>query len=213
LTKSHQTCDCYIKKECDKLLAAQKNTNSNTSATTTSTDQLRNIKEEEIEEIDEAEVDDSIPDENNDTSEIDLYYFARIKNHYLRLVQSSEPVSAPSRHKMKFPVVADSGANHHMFKEKDFFSSITPMQGQVILGDGKARLKIQGIGTINCLVDGHPLTIEDVCYIPDLAESVYSLLLHIKQPQHGLKSSFEEGLHITFPQFTTKALVGNDNIY
>jgi len=158
-------------------------------------------------------VDDSIPDENNDTSEIDLYYFARIKNHYLRLVQSSEPVSAPSRHKMKFPVVADSGANHHMFKEKEFFSSITPMQGQVILGDGKARLKIQGIGTINCLVDGHPLMIEDVCYVPDLAESVYSSLLHIKQPQHGLKSSFEEGLHITFPQFTTKALVGNDNIY
>ena len=78
LTKSHQTCDCYIKKECDKLTAARKNPNSNASSTTTSTGQLINIKEEEIENIVEEEVDESIPEESNDTSEIDLYYFARI---------------------------------------------------------------------------------------------------------------------------------------
>jgi hypothetical protein len=205
LSKSHLTCDCYIKKECDKLIAARKIPISNASPTTTSTGQLRNIKEEEVEE--------SIPEESNDTSKIDLYYFARIKNHYLRLVRSLAPVSMSSRHTMKFPIIADSGANHHMFKEKVFFSSMTPRQGQVVLGDGKTRLKIQGIGTVNCVIEGHPLTIPDVRYVPDLAESVYSLLLHIKQPQYGLQSSFEEGLNINFPNFTTKAVIGNDDIY
>jgi hypothetical protein len=38
-------------------------------------------------------------------------------------------------------------------------------------------------------------------------------LLHIKQPGHGLDSSFEGGLFLTFPEFTVKALVGDDDIY
>ena len=170
LTKSHPTCDCYIKKECEILLASP----------FTSTRQLRNLTEEVIEDIIEDEVDKVLPEDSNDTNEIDLYYFARIKNHYLCLIKSSEPVSMISRHHMKFPIIADSGANHHIFKEKEFFTFIAPMKGPVVLGDGKTRLDIHGIGTVKCMVDGHSLLMDNVCYVPDLAESIYSLFLHIK---------------------------------
>jgi hypothetical protein len=104
-------------------------------------------------------VDEVLPEDSNDTNEIDLYYLACIKNHYLHLLKSSESASVLSRHHMQFPIIADSGANHHMFKEKEFFSSITPMKGPVVLGDGKTRLNIHGIGTVKCMVDGHSLMI------------------------------------------------------
>jgi hypothetical protein len=84
LTKSHPTYDCYIKKECDKVLAARMNT---TKTTSPSTGQLRNIKEDCIEEIPDAEeTSEILPEDTNDTNESDLYYFSCIKNHYLRLV-------------------------------------------------------------------------------------------------------------------------------
>jgi hypothetical protein len=37
--------------------------------------------------------------------------------------------------------------------------------------------------------------------------------LHIKQPDHGLQSSFDTGLLLVFPTFHTKAVVGSDDIY
>jgi hypothetical protein len=49
--------------------------------------------------------------------------------------------------------------------------------------------------------------------VPLLSESIYSLLQHIKQPNHVLHSSFETGLHVSFPGFQTKAIVGKDDIY
>jgi hypothetical protein len=57
------------------------------------------------------------------------------------------------------------------------------------------------------------LSIEGVRYIPDLAESIYSLFLHIKCPGHGLRSSFDTGLDIVFPEFSTKAIIGLNDIY
>jgi hypothetical protein len=62
-------------------------------------------------------------------------------------------------------------------------------------------------------IDGHELCIDNVRYVPDLAESIYSLFLHIKCPHHGLQSSFEDGLKIIFPEFTTSAILGKDDIY
>jgi hypothetical protein len=73
---------------------------------------------------------------------------------------------------MKYPIVADSGANYHMFKEIEFFDSLIPTTGQVLLGDGKTLLTIQGIGTVKMKIDGHELCIENVCYVPDLAKSI-----------------------------------------
>jgi hypothetical protein len=46
--------------------------------------------------------------------------------------------------------------------------------------------------------------------VPDLSESIYSLFLHVKTPNHGLESSYENGLFIKFPQFCTQANIGDD---
>jgi hypothetical protein len=72
----------------------------------------------------------------NDTNEESLHYFACITNHYLRLVRSSNQDNP--RHTMQYPIIADSGANYHMFRDPVFF--------------GKTALDIQGIGTVklNC---------------------------------------------------------------
>jgi hypothetical protein len=114
---------------------------------------------------------------------------------------------------MKYPIMADSGANFHMFREKKFFTSITPTTGRVILGDGTTTLDILGVGTVKCTIGSNTLIIPNVRYVRSLAESIYSLFLHIKQPNHGLESSFESGLKIIFPSFHTTAVIGSDDIY
>lgn len=114
---------------------------------------------------------------------------------------------------MKFPIIEDSGANFHMFCDRDFFETLHPASGQVILGDGKTTLPIQGIGTIKVRIGDNTLIVDNVRYIPELSESIYSLFLLIRTPQHGLNSSFEDGLYITFPTFQTKAIIGKDDIY
>jgi len=205
LTKSHQTCDCFILKEGDKTGSSSK------SSTSVTTGQLRHISEEVADEIVEESIEDSPEELGNDTNEDSLHYFARITKHYLRLVKSSNSTSP--RHEMKFPIIADSGANYHMFKELEFFETLVPATGKVILGDGKTSLAIQGIGTIKLKIDGNELTVDNVRYIPELSESIYSLFLHVQCPQHGLTSSFENGLHILFPNFTTQAVLGDHDIY
>ncbi len=171
LTKSHPTCDCHVKKEYDKFLSNKKS--SSTSSGTDSTGNLRQIMEDVYED---ALADDAleVSHEDNDTNEDSLIYFFRLTNHYLRLVKSDASVS---RHDMKYPIIADSGANFHMFCDKEFFQFITPACGKVILGDGKKNLDVKGVGTISCSIGGHMLTIPNVRYIPDLAESIYSLFL------------------------------------
>jgi hypothetical protein len=188
LTKSHQTCDCFILKDGDKTGSAPK------PSTASATGQLRHVTEE----LSDEPVDDCIddcPDEiGNNTNKDSLHYFARITKHYLRLVKSSNSTSP--RHEMRFPIIADSGANYHMFKELEFFDTLVPATGKVILGDGKTSLEIKGIGTIKLNIEGHDLTVDNVRYTPELSESIYSLFLHVQCPRHGLTSSFEDGLHI-----------------
>ena len=75
-----------------------------------------------------------------------MNYFSRVTNHYLRLIKSSP--AGPPRHTVKFPIIADSGANFHMFRDIEFFESLSPVTGNVILGDGKTSVPIQGIGII-----------------------------------------------------------------
>jgi hypothetical protein len=114
---------------------------------------------------------------------------------------------------MRYPIIADSGANYHMFRDKEFFKNLAPASGKVILGDGTTTLDIQGIGTVECSIDGHHICIPNVRYIPSLAESIYSLFLHVKTPDHGLDSSFERGLFLRFPGFETKAILGQNDIH
>ncbi len=213
LSKTHTTERCFVKAECDKMLASK--TSGNTVDRTVSPPgTLRHITEEndDSEELDDIVV-DSLDTITNDTNEEDLFYFARMSHHYLRIANASDSNFAVSRHPMNYPVIADSGANYHMFKEREFFIDLQPAQGNVILGDGKTNIKIQGIGTVKCFISGNLVTIPNVRYIPSLGESIYSLFVHIKSPGHGLESTTDRGLFIKFPTFSSKAIIGASDIY
>jgi len=99
---------------------------------------------------------------------------------------------------MTYPIIADSGANFHMFKERAFFDTLHPASGSVLFGDGQTSLMIEGIGTVKCKIGDNILTIPGVRYVPSLAESIYSLFVNLQYPGHGLHSSFEDGLFIKF---------------
>jgi len=213
LTKSHPTATCFVKLECDKQVQASKTvpaSNSSTSGT------LRHITEEIFEDAildteDMHTTEERV--ESNVTNEDSLQYFALVTKHYLRLANVSSTMDCISRHDRSYPVIADSGANYHMFKEREFFSSLIQTTGKVLLGDGKTSLTIQGIGTVTCKLGQHKLVIPNVRYIPELGESIYSLFQHIQSPEHGLHSSFEGGLSIIFPKFSTQAIIGDHDIY
>jgi hypothetical protein len=214
LTKSHQTSNCDLKKECDKIVQSKRSSSSASTSFPNGTGQLCHLTEESadketIDEADEPSIDSS--DEPNDTNDDLLTYFSRVSKHYLRLVKSTPALI--TRHSMRFPIIADSGANFHMFRDQAFLETLNPFSGKAILGDGQTTLNIQGIGTVKLKIGEHVLSIDNVRYIPDLAKSIYSLFLHIRTPNHGLRSSFEDGLHIIFSQFSTKAVLGADDVY
>lgn len=110
-------------------------------------------------------------------------------------------------------MIADSGANYYMFKEREFFETLLPTSGTVLLGDGKTTLSIKGVGTVKCKIGSNILVLHNVRYILDLSESTYSFFLHIQSANHKFESSFEDGLHIIFPDFKTKAVIGSHDIY
>jgi hypothetical protein len=218
LTKTHSTADCHVKKECDRLISSKTRTStasgSQSSTKISSTGQLRHMTEDNFEdavELDDSK-DESFDDVDNDTNDSDLLYFARVSNHYLRLVKHDSSKSTLPQHIMNNPVIVDSGANFHMFRDKEFFSSLLPATGKVILGDGTTCLPILGVGTVKCKIGSHEHTIDNVRYVPTLSESVYSLFLHIKQSDHGIQSSFDHGLYLKFPTFQTQVIIGTNYI-
>jgi len=213
LSKSHETKDFFVKQEGDKLIADKEKTSSSTMF---GVGQLCHLTEELIEDGHSNESPDGsdvLLDStlSNDTNQEDLIYFVPMTNHYLRLVWSTNP--GISHHSMKYPIIVDSGANFHMFPGREFFTTMSPATGYVLLDDGKTILQIQGIGIISCKIGQHTLTVDHVRYIPDLAESIYSLFLHIQCPSHSLFSSYDEGLNIIFPEFRTKAILGQNDVY
>jgi hypothetical protein len=212
LTKSHSTAVCQVKKDCEKQLAEQQSKTSPSTHAPQSSGRLRHIQDDLFED---AVVDSvsEIDQESNITNDDVLNYFARVTNHYLRLIRNNSSTSIPIQHNMKYPVIADSGANFHMFCELEFFTSLAPAQGHVIFSDGITRLPIHGIGTVTCSIGSDKLCIENVRYVPDLSESIYSLFCHIQSPGHSVYSSFEEGIYIVFPQFKVQAILGESDIY
>jgi hypothetical protein len=113
-----------VKKDCEKLIAEKKDGITTNTSTSSTPGHLRNVKEDLFEDAVSEDVADPMPDtSSNDTNEDDLYYFARVTNHYLRLVKASPSVLVHPRHQMQFPIIADSGANFHMFKEREFFEN------------------------------------------------------------------------------------------
>jgi len=178
LSASHPTETCHIKIDCDKRVQSKKMGSSpGNQPTTAVTGQLRHLTEEVFEDVDCDPKDDVKVSSN--TNDDNLLYFVCVSKHYLRLAKTTILKTSLSRHPMLFPVIAGSGANFHMFKEKEFFESLVPAKGSVILGDGTTRLPIQGVGTVVCHVGEHLLRIENVRFVPSLSESIYSLLVHI----------------------------------
>jgi hypothetical protein len=216
LSKTHGTADCHVKKECDKLLSAKKSSSpTNGSSTAQMSGQLRHMTEDLFEDAVELEEskDESIDIVDNDTNDSDLLYFARVSNHYLRLVKHDPTKAMLPDNILANPIIVDSGANFHMFKNKEFFTSLLPATGKVILGDGTTCLPILGVGTVQCRIGTQNHIIENVRYVPMLSESVYSLFVHIQQPDHGVYSSFDKGLYLKFPNFHTQAIIGANDIY
>jgi hypothetical protein len=166
LTKSHQSANCAVKKECGRIIAAKSTSNSSdpSSSPSTVTGQLRHLTEESYEDaIKDVSEDVVLQDTPNNTNDEVLHYFARVTNHYLCLVKGDS--SLLSHHTIKYPIIADSGANYHMVKDIEFFDSLIPTTGQVLLGDEKTLLTVQGIGTVKLKIDGYELQIENVCYL------------------------------------------------
>jgi len=167
LSKTHSTDTCTVKIECDKLRTTAQSANTSTVPTTSNRGQLRHISEEEAHQVEDEEpcvVSDEELD--NDTKDDVLNYFNLVTKHYLRLVKTTPDLV--TRHKMQFPIIADSGANFHMFREREFFEFIHPATGYVILGDGKTKVPIQGIGTVKMKIANNVLTIPEVRYIPGI---------------------------------------------
>lgn len=208
----HSTEDCAVKKECDRIVAARTSNSGNTGSGTagsgtvvnsTNTGRLRHITEESEKQVD-SDVFQEAEEMHNDTNQDILNYFTRVTNHYLRLARFTQEKSLPPRHVREYPIIADSGANFHMFKEQEFFTQLTPAQGSVLLGDGKTSLPIHGIGTVTCKIGNNILQIESVRYVPDLGESIYSLFCHIQSPQHSLQSSLSKVFTLFFLIFSQK---------
>jgi hypothetical protein len=160
---------------------------------------------------DDVLVDDESP--GNDTKEDTLLYFAHISNHYLCLVKNSSTPAQLPRHLMSCPIIIDSGANYHMFRDRIFLETFTPSSGSVYLGDGKTTLSILGVGSVKCRIGSHTLTIPNVRYIPALSENIHSLFQHIQCPEHNLELSYEEGMYLIFPTFRIKEVIGEHDIY
>jgi hypothetical protein len=124
---------------------------------TSPTGQLRHITEETFEDAVDDSLENCTDELGNDTNDESLHYIAQVSNHYLCLVKSSHTLDA--RHMMKFSIIIDSGANYHMFRELQFFDTLIPATGKVLLGDGITSLPIRGIGTVKLNIDRHILLV------------------------------------------------------
>ena len=142
-----------MKKECDKIVHFKKSSSLSFNQPV-KTRNLHHITEDIFEDAAEVIVSDfqseEVPD--NDTNEDALLYFACVSRHYLHLVKSSLLNNVSPRHDMKYPVIADNGANFHILNDTEFFDFILPARGQVLLGDGKTFLLTKGIGSVNAIL-------------------------------------------------------------
>jgi len=121
-------------------------------------------------------------------------------------------IFANSMAKLSF-VLSDKSESKSDWPDRSFFETLQPASGTVLLGDGVTTLSIQGVGSVRCKVGPNVLHIRNVQFIPDLSESIYSLFQHIQTKEHGLESSYDDGLFIIFPSFRMKAIIGTDDIY
>lgn len=77
--------------------------------------------------------------------------------------------------------VLDSGAFPHMFMNKNYFTTLTPWPSHlpiqhVTLTDGKAKVNIEGIGTVRVLLNNlHSIELINTLLVPTLSTNLFSI--------------------------------------
>ena len=99
-----------------------------------------------------------------------------------------------------------------MCRAKHLFTKITPYKGNnsnVLLGDGQTKCRIEGIGTLIINIDNNNIQLMDVLYVSSLDVSLFSIKMHM-QFQGCIQHAEGNECILTFPTFTTKAVVANE---
>ncbi|MBW0479361.1 hypothetical protein O181_019076 [Austropuccinia psidii MF-1] len=79
-------------------------------------------------------------------------------------------------------VIVDCGATHHMFNTREHFSAIDSVPFiKVSTGDASSSLSAEGIGTVNIICSGIPLTLKNCLFVPSLTCNLVSLLELFKE--------------------------------
>ena len=83
----------------------------------------------------------------------------------------------------------DSGATTHMTRNADMMYDTrppSPHRSRIIVGDGSIR-KVQFVGKLGLVFHsrtGHPVTLHDVSFVPDLGFNLFSY--HVVQEKHEI---------------------------
>eukprot|EP00957_Ditylum_brightwellii_P095444 7269993-Ditylum_brightwellii.AAC.2 len=79
-------------------------------------------------------------------------------------------------------MILDSAATKHISGQKELFASLhifpPDYNRYVILGDGKTKIKVAGIGDLILKIKDKIIELIGVVYIPDLSETLFSTLEH-----------------------------------
>ena len=77
--------------------------------------------------------------------------------------------------------ITDSGATDNMTSNKNFFEYILPLESgkEVVLGDDKTKLKIEGYGMMNILLNNNRVRIM-AYYVPTLGTTLLSIKQHMR---------------------------------
>ena len=102
----------------------------------------------------------------------------------------------------KYRFVLDSGAYPHMCKHPELFINMQPTTDQsVTLADGKSTTPVRGIGNIKIQLKNNTITLDNVLYVPQLSESLFSAKKHQEQQGNYIHIA-ENHATVAFPTFT-----------
>ena len=103
--------------------------------------------------------------------------------------------------------VVDSGAFPHMSKDKSIFTDFTPFNTLqnpkyqfVTLADGVTKARALGKGTATIYINNKRCILNDVLYVPQLSDSLFSVKKHVQQKGHYIHFG-DKTTSIAFPTF------------
>ena len=144
----------------------------------------------------------------NDIEHINNYNYDA--DYYPRILHNRTHSSC---HSYTTTFVVDSGATDHMCNDRQLFTSIheypSPPNRFVKLGDGKTKIPIRGIGTIQYEVNNKIIILHNTLFVPDLDVSLYSIKQHMSI--QGCYEHSENGIcTIAYPIFSFQANIDHE---